>query len=123
MMQTLIEISDAVVLFASIACLVFIVFIHHSIRSMNENAMYSIVKKDVDELMDEKRRRYMLDDKYWRMKKYLNECALKFRHSSACLRDMKNEHDMREDLRDQIDGLIRDLDGFASDVNSFIEKQ
>ncbi len=122
-MQTLIEILDVVVLFASITCLVFIVFIHHSILSMNANAMHSIMKKDVDELMEEKRRRYMLDDKYERMKKYLNECSLKFAHGSALLIDMKNEHDMSDDIRDQIDGLIRDLDGFASDVNSFIEKQ
>ena len=36
---------------------------------------------------------------------------------------MKNEHDMSDDLRSQINGLIRELDGFASDVNIFFEKQ
>lgn len=81
------------------------------------------MRKDVDELMEEKRRRYKIEDEYDRMKKYLNECALKFAHGSALLRDMKNEHDMSDDLRKQIDGLIRELDGFASDVNGFFEKR
>ena len=123
MMQTLVEISAVVVLLASIACLVFIVFIYPFIDRINGRAMYRIMERDVDELIEEKERRYRLEDECERMKKCLNECALKFAHGSALLRDMKNEHDMSDDLRSQINGLIRELDGFASDVNSFIENQ
>ena len=123
MMQTLVEISAVVVLLASTACLVFIVFIYPFIDRIDGRAMYRIMERDVDELIEEKERRYRLEGKYDRLTNELNECALKFAHGSALLRDMQNEHDMSDDLRDQIDGLIRELDCFSSDVNSFIEEQ